>query len=121
MGALVELQNYSRSELDPVPQAGAWDLMGLKIWINDLLLPAPDNANRDVRLSDKEVTLKNENFTARRPIPVRLNKSWNRVFLKLPYIDAPYRLDKWMFTFVFTVQEGKQAAEGLIYRTQLPQ
>lgn len=121
VGALVELQNYSRSELDPVPEKGTWDLMGSKIWINNQLLPAPDYQNRGVRLSDKEVTLKNENFTARRPIPVTLSKGWNRVLLKLPYVNAPYRLDKWMFTFVFTDLEGKQAAEGLIYRTQLPQ
>jgi len=120
VGALVELQNYSRSELDPVPEKGEWDLMGSKVWINGNLLPAPDYQNRGVQLTDKEVTLKNENFPARRPIVVKLQKGWNRVFLKLPYVNAGYRLDKWMFTFVFTDMEGKNAAEGLIYETQLP-
>ena len=61
------------------------------------------------------MTLKNENFAARKPIAVQLQKGWNKVFLKLPYVNAPYRLDKWMFTFVLTDKEGREALDGLIY------
>ena len=44
-----------------------------------------------------------------------LDKGWNKVFLKLPYVNAGYRLDKWMFTFVLTDLEGRNAVEGLVY------
>ena len=68
-----------------------------------------------VTISNKEVELKNENFPGRKHIAVTLNKGWNKVFLKLPYVNAGYRLDKWMFTFVFTDLEGRNAVEGLTY------
>ena len=115
VGAQIEFQNYSRSEQDPAPSSGNWDLYGSKIWINGAEIEAPTYGNTDVRIANKEVTLKNENFSARKPIPVMLNKGWNKVFLKLPYINAGYRLDKWMFTCVFTDLEGKTAVEGLVY------
>lgn len=115
VGAQIEFQNYSRSEQDPAPAAGNWDLMGSKIWINGAEVPAPAYANSGVSISSKEVPLQDENFTARRPIAITLQQGWNKVFLKLPYIDAAYRLDKWMFTCVFTDTEGKNAVEGLIY------
>lgn len=115
VGALIEFQNYSRSEQDPAPASGQWDLMGSKIWINGAEVPAPVYENSGVSISSKEILLKNENFTARRPIAVALKQGWNRVFLKLPYINAAYRLDKWMFTCVFTDAEGEQAVDGLVY------
>ncbi len=115
VGALIEFQNYSRSEQDPAPAAGDWDLMGSKIWINGAEVAAPAYANTGVSISSKEVTLKNENFPGREPIAVTLRQGWNKVFLKLPYINAAYRLDKWMFTCVFTDTEGRNAVDGLIY------
>jgi hypothetical protein len=114
-GAIIEFYNYSRSEQDPAPAIGQWDLYGSNIWLNGCPIPAPSYENTGVNISSREVTLKNENFTARKPIAVQLRKGWNKVFLKLPYIDAPYRLDKWMFTFVLTDKEGRQALDGLIY------
>ena len=114
VGAQIEFQNYGRSEKDPVPSAGEWDLYGSKIWLNGKEIPAPTYKNAGVGI-DNEVELQNENFTARSPIAVKLNAGWNKVFLKLPYINAGYRLDKWMFTFVLTDLEGKNAVEGLIY------
>lgn len=60
--------------------------------------------------------LGNENFTARKPIAVTLKEGWNKVFIKLPYVGANgVRLNKWMFTCVFTDTEGTNAVEGLIY------
>ena len=115
VGAQIEFQNYSRSEQDPVPTAGNWDLYGSNIWLNGTPIAAPSYQNTGVSISNKEVTLKNENFSARRPIAVQLKKGWNKVFLKLPYVNAGYRLDKWMFTFVLTDLDGVAAVDGIIY------
>ena len=115
VGAQIEFQNYSRSEQDPAPASGQWDLYGSKIWLNGVEVKAPAYSNTGVSISSKEVTLKNENFAARKPIKVALKKGWNKVFLKLPYVNAGYRLDKWMFTFVLTDVDGKAAVDGLIY------
>ncbi len=115
VGAQIEFQNYSRSEQDPVPAAGKWDLYGSNIWLNGKPIAAPQYKNTGVGISSKEVTLKDENFAARRPIAVQLRKGWNKVFLKLPYVNAGYRLDKWMFTFVLTDLDGTNAVDGLIY------
>ncbi|MCD8265920.1 MAG: family 20 glycosylhydrolase [Prevotellaceae bacterium] len=114
-GALVEFQNYSRSESDPSPFPSQWDRKGSRLWLNDeeLLPPQwlgnPDEAN-------PEQPLLNENFSARKPLEVRLRKGWNKVFLKLPYVPAPgVRLNKWMFTFVLTDPEGRNALDGITY------
>ena len=115
VGAQIEFQNYSRSEQDPAPPVGSWDLYGSCIWLNGTPIAAPTYANAGVSITNKEVTLKDENFAARKPIPVSLKRGWNLVFLKLPYINAAYRLDKWMFTFVLTDLEGVAAVDGLIY------
>ncbi|MBQ5645171.1 MAG: exo-alpha-sialidase, partial [Bacteroidaceae bacterium] len=65
---------------------------------------------------NNEVDLKNENFTARKPLQVTLKQGWNKVFIKLPYVGASgVRLNKWMFTFVLTDIDGKNAVDGLIY------
>ncbi len=114
VGAQIEFQNYSRSEQDPVPSAGNWDLYGSKIWLNGTEIAAPTYKNADKSIN-REVDLLDENFPARTPIKVTLKQGWNKVFLKLPYINAGYRLDKWMFTCVFTDLEGVNAVDGLIY------
>lgn len=114
VGAQIEFQNYSRSEQDPVPSAGNWDLYGSKIWLNGTEIAAPTYKNAGKSIN-REVDLLDENFPARTPIKVTLKQGWNKVFLKLPYINAGYRLDKWMFTCVFTDLEGVNAVDGLIY------
>ena len=115
VGAQIEFQNYSRSEQDGAPATGKWDHFGSRIWLNGEEIPAPEYTNTGVSISSKEVMLKNENFPARKPIEVKLKKGWNKVFLKLPYMNTGYRLKKWMFTFVLTDVEGNNAVEGLIY------
>ena len=115
VGAQIEFQNYSRSEQDGAAPAGKWDHFGSKIWINGEEIAAPTWDNTGVSISSKEVELKNENFPGRKPIEVTLKQGWNKVFLKLPYMNKGYRLKKWMFTFVLTDTEGKNAVEGLIY------
>lgn len=115
VGAQIEFQNYGRSEKDKAPDAGKWDRKGSRIWVNDneILPPAWDNTGVAI---DNEVDLRNENFTARKPIGIELQKGWNKVFIKLPYVAADgVRLNKWMFTFVLTDLNGNNAVEGLIY------
>ena len=115
VGAQIEFQNYGRSEHDQAPDNGKWDRKGSDIWLNGQRIAPPtwDNAGFD---PTNEQDLKNENFSARKPIEVTLKKGWNKVFIKLPYVGASnVRLNKWMFTFVLTDLEGKNAVEGLIY------
>ena len=117
VGLQVETQNYSRSESDIPPRQGEWDYRRSKIWINGSELPAPKWTGTHTTRTN-EITLGNENFAAREPIAVKLHKGWNSVMLKLPVgqFNAPEtRIVKWMFTFVFTTPDGKNAAPGLIY------
>ena len=114
-GALIEFQNYSRSENDRAPDNGSWDRKGSRIWVNgtEVAPPTWGNAGKSI---GSEVDLQNENFTARDPMPVSLNAGWNKVFIKLPYVSAGgIRLNKWMFTFVLTDASGNNALEGISY------
>lgn len=114
-GALIEFQNYSRSEPDIAPDNGQWDRKGSRIWLNDReLLPFPwTNTGKEIT---NEVELGNENFTTRPPLPVKLKKGWNKVMIKLPYVSTPgIRLNKWMFTFVLTDRSGRNALENITY------
>ncbi len=115
VGAQIEFQNYGRSEKDTAPDADKWDRKGSRIWLNDTEILPPTWDNTSVSINN-EVDLKNENFTARKPIQVTLKEGWNKVFIKLPYVGASgVRLNKWMFTFVLTDLDGKNAVEGLVY------
>ena len=115
VGAQIEFQNYGRSEKDTAPDAGKWDRKGSDIWLNGERIAPPTWENTGVSINN-EVDLKNENFTARKPVQVTLKEGWNKVFIKLPYVGASgVRLNKWMFTFVLTDLDGKNAVEGLIY------
>ncbi len=114
-GALIEFQNYGRSENDKAPDAGNWDRKGSRIWLNDQELIPPTWANTGKSIS-AEVDLQNENFSAREPLKVQLRAGWNKVFIKLPYVAADgVRLNKWMFTFVLTTPDGRRALDGLVY------
>ena len=110
-------QDYSRSEADLAPPQGKWDYRESRIFINDKEVAPPVWKNTHTQKSN-EITLKNENFQARPPISVELNKGWNKVLLKLPvgkFSTPEVRLQKWMFTFVFVTPDGKNAVEGLVY------
>ena len=117
VGLWAEFQNYSRSEPDLAPAQGAWDHKGSRIWINDAeILPPTWTATHTER--NNEIPLGNENFTARNPQKVTLQKGWNKVFIKLPvgkFRIPEVRLVKWMFTAVFVTLDGEQAVDGLIY------
>ncbi len=115
-GAYIEFQNYGRSEMNDIaPNAGNWDRKGSKIYLNDVEIPAPTWKNPGGG-SGAETLLTNENFTGREPVQVQLKEGWNKVFLKLPFVSASgIRLNKWMFTFVLTDTEGKDALEGIVY------
>ena len=114
-GALIEFQNYGRSEKDLAPETGKWDRKGSRIWLNDEEIAAPEWENSGLRI-DNETYLRNENLTARKPSPIHLHEGWNKVFMKLPFNpDGGLRLAKWMFTFVITDTEGCEALDDLIY------
>lgn len=117
VGLWAEFQNYGRSEMDLPPLQGTWDYKGSRIWINDEeILPPVWTATH--RVKSNEVALGNENFMARPPIPVLLNKGWNKVLLKLPigkFSSDEIRLVKWMFTVVFVTPDGTDAVEGVVY------
>lgn len=117
VGLWAEFQNYGRSENDLPPLQGKWDYKGSRIWLNDQeILPPVWTATH--RVKNSEIALGNENCVARPPIPVHLNKGWNKVLLKLPvgkFKMDEVRLVKWMFTTVFVTPDGEKAVEGLIY------
>ncbi len=110
-------QNYGRSEKDLPPPQGKWDYKESKLWLNDTEIIPPVWTATHTELSN-EIPLGNENFEARPPIPVILEKGWNKVLLKLPvgaFTTPEVRLVKWMFTFVFVTPDGEKAVDGLIY------
>lgn len=116
-GAWIEFQNYGRSEMDLAPLPGKWDYRESNIWLNDQAIEPPVWTATH-RLKSNETPLGNENCVARPPIPVHLNKGWNKVLLKLPvgkFSIPEVRLMKWMFTFVLVTPDGNQAVEGLVY------
>ncbi len=117
VGLQLEFQNYGRSEADLAAPQGQWDYYNSKVWLNGAAINPPVWQNTHTSKTN-EITLKNENFTARPPIPVTLNEGWNKVLIKLPnngFSRNEVRLMKWMFTFVFVTPDGKDAVDGLIY------
>lgn len=110
-------QNYGRSEKDLPPPQGKWDYKESRIQINGQWINPPVwTATHSI--ADNEIALGNENFEVRLPIPVELEKGWNKVLLKLPvgqFTTPQVRLVKWMFTFVFVTPDGKKEVDGLIY------
>lgn len=115
--ALIEFQNYGRSENDPAPARGQWDRKGSDIWLNGQRINPPAWLNDGGGGGNSEAELRDENFssTERRPVPVHLQAGWNKVFLKLPYVPSGCRLNKWLFTFVLTDATGRSALEDVIY------
>lgn len=115
-GAIIEFYNYGRSEKDLAPNRGAWDRYGSTIALNDQLIPPPTYANTGKSSITNEDLLRDENFTGRAPLAVELKQGWNKIFIKLPYNpDGKQRLKKWLFTFVLTDPEGKEALDDLVY------
>lgn len=117
VGLWASTQDYSRSERDIAPLQGEWDYRKSRIYLNDTMVQPPLWKNTHTELTN-EITLKNENFVARPPILITLNKGWNKVLLKLPvgkFASTEVRLQKWMYTFVFVTPDGKDAVEELIY------
>lgn len=115
VGALVEFQNYGRSEKDRAPDPGTWDRKGSRLWVNAVEVPGPRwrNAGKDI---DLETALADENFAARPARLLKLRRGWNHVFLKLPYVAADgVRLNKWLFTFVLVNPQTGEALDGIVY------
>ena len=121
VGLQAETQNYSRSEPDLAPPAGKWDYRESRIYVNgEEVAPPVWTATHTER--SNEISLGNENLSSRAPIPVKLHKGWNDVMIKLPvgaFSTRDTRLVKWMFTFVFTTPDGRDAAPGLKYSASI--
>jgi hypothetical protein len=118
VGLVFETQNYSRSESDIAAPQGKWDYRESRIWINGLPIAPPVWENSHT-MRTNEITLKNENASARKPIEVVLNKGWNRILIKLPvgeFSTPETRLVKWMFTCSITNIEGTDQPEDIIYK-----
>ena len=116
-GLFAGFQNYSRSESDLPPPQGQWDYNQSRIWLNDKEVMPPVWENTHTTRTN-EISLRNENWEARPPIPVSLEKGWNKVFLKLPvgaFSRPEVRLVKWMFTAVFVTPDGKNALDNIVY------
>lgn len=121
VGLQAETQNYSRSEPDVAPPAGKWDFRESRIYINGEEIAPPTWTATHTERSN-ELSLGNENIPAREPLQVKLHKGWNDVMIKLPvgaFSTPETRLVKWMFTFVFTTPDGRDAAPGLIYSAEV--
>ncbi len=116
-GAFIEFQTYGRSEVYPAPLPGTWDRKGSDIWVNDERIAPPVwTGSTNPGTVGREDLLGNQNFTAREPAQIKLKQGWNKILLKLPYCNQPdIRLNQWMFTFVLTDLEGKNALDGIIY------
>lgn len=117
VGAIIEFQNYSRSEADLPPKQGKWDYKESKVWINNKEIMPPMWKNSHTKKSN-EIPMLNENASAREPIIVDLKKGWNKVLLKMPvagFSSNEVRLEKWMFTFVFVTPDGRNEVSNLIY------
>lgn len=117
VGMWLNTQNYGRSEKDIPPPAGKWDYRESRVWVNDIEILPPVWMNTHTA-KNNEIPLQNENFELRPPVPVHLEKGWNKVLLKLPvgkFSSPQVRLVKWMYTAVFVTPDGKDAVKGLIY------
>lgn len=117
VGAVIEFQNYSRSEADLPPKQGKWDYKESKIWINNKEIMPPIWKNSHTTKSN-ETPMLNENAAAREPIMVNLKKGWNKVLIKLPvgrFSTNEIRLEKWMFTFVLVTPDGRDEIPNLVY------
>lgn len=116
-GLQFETQNYSRSEPDIAPPQDQWDFRHSKLWINGREI-APPFWEGDTTEKSNENPLRNENMTARKPLPVHLAEGWNRVMIKLPvgeFSTPETRLVKWMFSFILTTPDGSEALPGIVY------
>ena len=95
--------DLSRSPATNTPPFNQWDVKGSAVWVNGLLVPAP-NWNRPGAKGDPEVPLIDEGYSYRAPTMIKLSKGWNTVLIKSP-VGSFKAHDwqtpvKWMFTFV---------------------
>lgn len=116
----VDFHNYGRSEKDASPPAGSWDYKGSTLWINGEQLHPGDWQQPAFRPTSLEHPYRNEPYEVREPLPVLLQKGWNKLLIKLPvgnFTSPDYRLVKWLFTCVFVRKQGQlwETADDLIF------
>lgn len=117
IGLMFETQNFSRSEDDIQPIQGQWDYRSSRLWINGKEVLPP--VWHDSELSSTgEKMFGDENCVSRKPLPITLQKGWNKVLIKLPvgkFSTSETRLVKWMFTAAFVTLDGSHAAPGIVF------
>jgi hypothetical protein len=116
-GLHLRFQNYSRSEKDIPPPQGKWDYKESRVWLNDNEIGPPHWENQHKERTS-EISLRNENWEGKNPIPISLKKGWNKLLLKMPvgeFTSEEVRLVKWMFNAVIVTPDGKEALDGIIY------
>jgi hypothetical protein len=116
-GMYIRFQNYGRSEKDLPPPQGKWDYKESQVWLNDETIEPPVWINKQTT-NTNEISLQNENWEGRPPIPVTLKKGWNKLLLKLPvgaFKTDEVRLVKWMFNAVLVTPDGQRALEDVVY------
>ncbi|XAZ81780.1 family 20 glycosylhydrolase (plasmid) [Fibrella sp. ES10-3-2-2] len=120
VGLWADFHNYGRSEKDASPPTGGWDHKGSTLWLNDVQVTPPVWHQPGFRPTSLEQPYQNEPYEVRQPMPVLLQKGWNKVLVKLPvgtFSTPEYRLVKWLFTCVFVRQQGSQweTADDLLF------
>lgn len=91
----------SLSTATDTPEAGTWDKLQSRIWLNGIEVPAPRWA-RAGQKGHLEIPLQDESYAYRAPIPVALQPGYNQLLIKAPVASfratAYHNPVKWMFT-----------------------
>ncbi len=117
IGVYIQTHYYFASEPDLPPLQGKWDFCESKFWLNGEEILPPKWENFHTRKS-QEISLKNENFTVRPPLPISLKQGWNAVLVKLPvnrFKIPQLREHRWMFTFAPVSLDGATPVADLVF------
>lgn len=104
----IGFNNLSRSTATDSPPAGAWDEKGSAVWVNGMLINAPDWKHAGQK-GEAEIPLTDEGYEYRPPTKIYFKKGWNTVLIKAPvgrFTAKDWQNPvKWMFTMVTTGKE----------------
>ena len=93
--------DFSRSTMTNTPDAGTWNHLQSKIWLNGNEI-APPKWQRAGQKGDLEIPYIDENYIMRKPTTVQLKKGWNEILTKIPIGSFAAKVwhtpNKWMFT-----------------------
>lgn len=100
--------DFSRSTMTNTPQAGTWNHLQSKIWLNGKEI-APPTWIRAGQTGDLEIPYADENYIMRKPMQVNFKKGWNEILTKIPIGSFAAKVwhtpNKWMFTALIIEKE----------------